>query len=93
MVQAAREIQTNDYYDGLALDRALQSLHRARRDIVEKILQAGSAKSKSQTAWIDRNAEIVESTRSQIANIVDQDHASVSRLTVAANVLADLARV
>ena len=39
------------------------------------------------------NAEIVESTRSQIANIVDQDHASVSRLTVAANVLADLARV
>ncbi|MEP0943230.1 MAG: NAD-glutamate dehydrogenase [Rhizobiaceae bacterium] len=98
MVQAAREIETNDYYDGLALDRALQSLHRARRDIVEKILKAdasggGGGGGKTQTGWIDVHAAMVESTRSQIANIVEHDHATVSRLTVAANILADLARV
>ena len=93
MVQAAREIETTDYYDGLALDRALQSLHRARRDIVEKILKSsGSAKAGATEAWISRNTEIVESTRDQISNIVDHDHATVSRLTVAANILADLAR-
>ena len=71
----------------------LQSLHRARRDIVEKILKARGGRSKSQTGWIDLQGDIVESTRSQIANIVDHDHAIVSRLTVAANVLADLARM
>ncbi|MEP1206988.1 MAG: NAD-glutamate dehydrogenase [Rhizobiaceae bacterium] len=91
MVQAAREIETADYYDGLALDRALQSLHRARRDIVEKILKAQTGKGKK-AGWIENNAEAVENTREQITNIVDQDHATVSRLTVAANVLADLAR-
>jgi glutamate dehydrogenase len=93
MVAAAREIETSDYYDGLALDRALQSLHRARRDIVEKMLRADSAKSKSKHNWIDQHIDTVKSTREQIAHIVDQDQATVSRLTVAANVLADLARV
>ncbi|NKB52755.1 MAG: NAD-glutamate dehydrogenase [Rhizobiaceae bacterium] len=92
MVLAAREIETADYYDGLALDRALQSLHRARRDIVEKILKAQGGKSKGKHIWIEQHADAVESTREQIVNIVDQDHATVSRLTVAANVLADLAR-
>lgn len=93
MVQAAREIETTDYYDGLALDRALQSLHRARRDIVEKILKSSNAKSGATDAWIGRNQEIVENTRRQISSIVDHDHATVSRLTVAANILADLARI
>lgn len=90
MVQAAREIETSDYYDGLALDRALQSLHRARRDIVEKILLA---QGKSKSSWLEKHSDGVEATRDQIANIVEQDHATVSRLTVAANILADLARV
>ncbi|MGI9364517.1 MAG: NAD-glutamate dehydrogenase [Rhizobiaceae bacterium] len=92
MVQAAREIETVDYYDDLALDRALQSLHRARRDIVEKILTTeSSARSKSKASWMDSNAEAVASTREQIRNIVEQEQATVSRLTVAANILADLA--
>ncbi|MEE9314354.1 MAG: NAD-glutamate dehydrogenase [Rhizobiaceae bacterium] len=88
MVQAARNIETADYYDSLALDRALQSLHQARRDIVVDVLN-----SKGNTeAWLSSNGEMVERTQNQIADIVENDQATVSRLTVAANVLADLAR-
>ncbi len=88
MVQTAQEISVKDYYDGLALDRALQSLHRARRDIVVDVL-----KSKGTTdQWIKTNELAVTRTRDQISNIIETDKASVSRLTVAANILADLAR-
>ncbi|MEM9733854.1 MAG: NAD-glutamate dehydrogenase [Pseudomonadota bacterium] len=92
-VQAAMGIETNDYYDGLALDRALQSLHQARRDIVIDALKTRATKSAGPAQnWLDKNQEAVSRTRAQMADIVASDQASVSRLTVAANVLADLAR-
>ena len=88
MVQAARSIDAEDYYDALALDRALQSLHSARRDIVIDVLSGkGSADD-----WLEAHSEGVERTRNQMKDIVEHDQATVSRLTVAANVLADLAR-
>ncbi len=89
MVQAARTIETSDYYEGLALDRALQSLHKARRDIVIDILNSGG----NSEHWLKANHEAVESTLAQISGIVESDQATVSRLTVAANVLADLKRI
>ena len=88
MVQAARTIETSDYYEGLALDRALQSLHKARRDIVIDVLNSGG----NVDNWLTANHGAVESTMSQIAGIVETDQVTVSRLTVAANVLADLKR-
>ena len=92
MVQAASEIEVTDYYDGLALDRALQSLHLARRDIVVDILGAKSKSGNPAETWLSKNPVTVEQTKRQLTGIVDKDHATVSRLTVAANVLADLAR-
>ena len=89
MVQASRMIETADYYDGLALDRALQSLHQARRDIVVDVLKTKDDTNK----WLEENSEAVIRTKEQMADIVEHDQATVSRLTVAANVLADLARV
>ena len=87
MVEAARSIQTDDYYDDLALDRALQSLHKARRDIVIDVLKQGSSEK-----WLKTNDEAVQRTNLQMADIVETDNTSVSRLTVAANILADIAR-
>ncbi len=88
IVQAARNIEADDYYDALALDRALQSLHSGRRDIVTDVLaHKGTA-----DQWLEKRSEAVERTRDQMKDIVEHDHATVSRLTVAANVLADLAR-
>ena len=88
MVMAARAIEPEDYYDGLALDRALQGLHQARRDIVMDVL-----KTKGDTKdWLSKNSEAVTRTQKQMQGIVEHDQATVSRLTVAANILADLAR-
>ena len=92
MVQASREIETVDYYDGLALDRALQSLHRARRDIVVDIMRQKGKNSGNFDAWYDSNRTDVDRTLQQLDGIIANEQATVSRLTVAANVLADLAR-
>ncbi|MFD0916701.1 NAD-glutamate dehydrogenase [Pseudahrensia aquimaris] len=88
IVQAARDIDADDYYDALALDRALQSLHRARRDIVVDILSTKGGMEE----WRKSNSDGLNLTRSQMRGIVDHDKATVSRLTVAANILGDLAR-
>ena len=92
MVQAARLIETADYYDGLALDRALQSLHRARRDIVIDVLNGRKSSKDPVSVWIHKNESSVERTISQIDDIVVGDQTTVSRLTVSANILGDLAR-
>jgi len=88
IVQAAESIQVDDYYDSLALDRAVQGLQQARREIVIDALRTKGGS----RAWRAKNAGLVESTRNQMASIVENDNATVSRLTVAANVLGDLAR-
>ncbi|MDD9911250.1 MAG: NAD-glutamate dehydrogenase [Ahrensia sp.] len=88
IMQAARQLETNDYYDNLALDRALQSLHKARRDITIEILAGES----STQDWLKRNDAAVSRTRNQMRGIVESEQATVSRLTVAANLLGDLAR-
>ncbi len=88
MMQAARALEVNDYFDNLALDRALQSLHRARRDIVIDVLDGKGGTD----GWLERNEDAVTRTRNQMRGIVENDQATVSRLTVAANLLGDLAR-
>jgi len=88
IVEAARSVEAEDFYDKLALDRALQSLHVARRDIVIDVLKGkGNA-----DTWLSAHKTGVERTREQMADIIENDTASVSRLTVAANILGDLAR-
>ncbi|MEM9676859.1 MAG: NAD-glutamate dehydrogenase [Pseudomonadota bacterium] len=88
IVQAARGVEPTDYYDGLALNRALQSLHAARRDITHQAMETkGGFK-----GWLEQRHEPVNRTKNQMTGIIDQDNVSVSRLTVAANILADLAR-
>ncbi len=88
IVQASREVSLPDYYDSLALDRAMQGLHRARREITVDIMQSG----KDAEAWLNANRKAADRTASQLRPIVEGGTTSVSRLTVAANALADLAR-
>lgn len=92
LVEAARGIETSDYYDSLALDRALQSLNHARRQIVVQILSVGSKKQDDCKLWLEKHADAVSQTQQQLNAIMDHEQSSVSRLMVAANVLGDLAR-
>ena len=88
MVEAARNIDAEDYYDALALDRALQSMHAARRAItIDMLKRKGGAE-----GWLSDQKVFVDRTREQMRGIIENDQVTVSRLTVAANILGDLAR-
>ncbi|MEO1398225.1 MAG: NAD-glutamate dehydrogenase, partial [Pseudomonadota bacterium] len=88
IVQAARGVEPDDYYDGLALDRALQSLHTARREITHEAIETKGGLE----AWMAQRGDQVQRSKNQMVGIIDQDNVSVSRLTVAANILGDLTR-
>jgi glutamate dehydrogenase len=86
IVQAAREVEVLDPYDALALDRAMQQLHRARRDITVDVLAAGGL-----DKWAKKRGAPVDRARATLQAITEGGAHSVSRLTVAASTLADLA--
>ena len=82
-----RGLPVADYYDGLALDRAARTLDDAHRGIVAEALACGGVE-----AWearygaeIGRALAVVDETLGEAAT------PSVSRFTVAASLLADLA--
>ena len=92
--RASDDISTQDYYDGLALRRAVQILNEARLSITMNALNKAKSKKSSGPlieAWLKTNAERIKRTQTSVDAIVEGETLSVSRLTVAANLLADFA--
>ncbi len=94
IVQAASDVPENDLYDSLAVDRALQNLHAARRNIVIDVLSSGSkgkqAAKDPVENWLRLHEQAAKSVKTQLRAITEADSLSVSRLMVASNVLGDL---
>ena len=87
MVQATRDLATDDWFDSLALDQALATIHHARRAITAAVLEAGG----DVEQWAEAKGPLVERSQAQIAAMLD-GQLTISRLSVAANLLAELAR-
>ncbi|MEM1375947.1 MAG: NAD-glutamate dehydrogenase [Pseudomonadota bacterium] len=88
----ALALDTSDYFDGLAQQRALDTIHAARRTLTAAAVNAsanGSAEAVS--AWSSRNAVRIKRVQERIAGLTEGGELSASRLTVAAGLLADLA--
>ncbi|MEM1287964.1 MAG: NAD-glutamate dehydrogenase [Pseudomonadota bacterium] len=83
---AARELQVNDYYDALALDRSRQSLASARRRLTLDVLKNEGGL----TAWRAEREEKVKRAADAVQGILDRDDLSVSMLAVAGGLLEDL---
>jgi glutamate dehydrogenase len=83
-------VSSADYYDGLALDRALATLADSHRKIAVAALAAGS--DTPLEAWLAPRRAAVERVVATNAAMLDGAAPSMSRLTVAAGLLADLAR-
>jgi glutamate dehydrogenase len=83
----AHGLQTNDYYDELALDGALQVLAEAHRRIVMRMIAEGGsfAASGMQKQNVDRIMR-------RLSTLTEAEGLSVSRVIVAADLLADLAK-
>ena len=88
---AADALQVTDYYDGLALARGRDAIAAARIAMATAALKAADDTERPVHAWLGRDSERIERARLQIADMVEGGPLSVSRLTVAANLLGDLA--
>ncbi|MEZ5784115.1 MAG: NAD-glutamate dehydrogenase [Rhizobiaceae bacterium] len=89
--QAAGDVAVTDYYDGLALSRALDMIAAARRDIAVEALTAHAKSDEPTAEWLKQGSERVAKTRERLSALTEGGEITVSRLTVAAGLMADLA--
>ena len=87
---AADALPVTDYYDGLALSRARDAIWRARVEMTVDALRTGA--DEPVRAWVADDAERIDRARAQIIDMVEGGALTVSRMTVAASLLSDLAR-
>ena len=86
----ARNMSIVDYYDGFALGRAKSQLAAAHRQISINVLTQQPS-SKGFKDWLQTNNLKADRTRGTVNEIVDAGSISVSKLTMATSLLADLA--
>ncbi|WP_011582734.1 MULTISPECIES: NAD-glutamate dehydrogenase [Chelativorans] len=87
---AAASLSPSDYYDGLALARAMDTIDAARRGITIAALSGFGETDDAAARWIEAGGERVARVRERLQALTDAGEASVARLTVAAGLLADL---
>lgn len=78
-------LPAGDYYDGLARDRALETLVVAHRRLATEVILAGSV-----DAWMAKRRSAAARILETVASAAEGGTITLSRLTVAANMLADL---
>ena len=88
----ARTLDVKDYYDRLALDRARQTLGEAHRRITVAVLAVATQDGDPMGGWIAERRGDAERTARATRDIAEKGGLTVSRLAVAAGLLADLAR-
>ena len=88
---AARAISTGDYYDGLALSRAGAMIDAARRGISVSVLTDHGGADDPVGAWQAANEGRIRRTRERIQALLESGDLTVSRMTVAAGLMGDLA--
>ena len=91
IVGAARNIKVSDYFDRLALDRALDSIGDAERRLATEMMMNGSAGAAAVEAWVKPRVREIERVRMAVHEIAGSG-LTLSKLSVAASLLGDLAR-
>ncbi len=92
VLDAASALVLVDPFDRMALDRALANLMRAQRDLAADVLAAGTDAAIARlAAWEAARPDAVARAAEGVAQLTEGG-LTVSRLSVAAGLLADLAR-
>lgn len=88
---AAGSISTQDYYEGMALSRAVDTIGAARRGMAVSVL-AGFGKARDPVAaWLAAGGERVATARNRLQALTEGGDITVARLSVAAGLMNDLA--
>jgi glutamate dehydrogenase len=88
---AARGIVISDYFDRLALDRALDSIGDAERRITAAMAGNGAAGAHAVDAWVAPRKAEVDRIRMSVHEIANSG-LTLSKLSVAASLLGDLVK-
>jgi glutamate dehydrogenase len=91
IVAAARRVPIADYFDRLALDRALDTIGDAERRITGEMMARGPAGTAAVDAWVAARRDEVERVRMAVHEIAASG-LTLSKLSVAASMLGDLAK-
>jgi glutamate dehydrogenase len=91
IADAARGIVVSDYYDRLALDRALDSIGEAQRRLAAAMAGNGAAGADAVEAWAAPRKADVERVRMSVNEIANSG-LTLAKLTVAASLVGDLVR-
>lgn len=90
LLEAAERITATEQFEAMALLRAVSEIASARREITAAMLREDKTRSKAvQNAGENRFA----SSGEQLAHLVEKGEPTLARITVAAGLLSDLARV
>jgi glutamate dehydrogenase len=91
LINAAREIVVSDYFDRLALDRAIDSIATAHRNLTAEVVASGQSGAEAVRVWSSRRGTDLTRIRGAVDGIVASG-LTLSKVTVAASLLGDLAR-
>jgi glutamate dehydrogenase len=91
IASAARDIKVSDYFDRLALDRALDSIGDAERRITAAMAGNGAAGAHAVESWVAERKTEVDRIRSSVHEIASSG-LTLSKLSVAASLLGDLVK-
>ena len=91
IVPAARGIVVSDYFERLALDRAVDSIGEVERRLAAAMAGNGAAGAAAVDAWAAARQADVERVRMSVNEIAGSG-LTLAKLTVAASLLGDLAR-
>ena len=91
ITSAARGIRVTDYFDRLALDRALDSIGEAERRLTAEMVGNGTIGPAAVDVWVKPRAGEVERIRSAVHGIASSG-LTLSKLSVAASLLGDLVK-
>ncbi len=87
---AARAITPSDYYDGLALSRATETISTARNDMAAAALSHFGKQDDPVATWLEAGGERVARVRDRLQALTEGGELTVSRLTVASGLMSDL---
>jgi len=92
VIEEGNGVVLGDKFDRMALDRALANLTRAQRDLTTDVLSAGDGDIAGRLeAWRKGRPEAITRAVTAVRDLTEGDM-TVSRLSVAAGLLSDLAR-
>lgn len=91
LISAAQQIGVSDYFDRLALDRAIDAIAYAHRGLTAEVAVQDSEGVEAVRIWSEKRGADVARIRNAVDGIVSSG-LTLSKITVAASLLGDLAR-